>query len=306
MQSKEFCAYNQTRENFLSSRLTVIDAKSDPLKGIKALIEGLGPGQEAGLWLNPLKSVPTVPTMSPYDLVYLDQDCRVVESVAMVPDDEVPHFAGHAASALLLPIHTFSKSQAHPGDQVIISAAEEIEHRPARVPVVPVPVAAIVLPDPQVSVRKKESSRVRFLRGIARLRVHISFSIAPLPASRNSDSESPQSTMKSSAPSAVKSRATTAEQWTADSASFTTRFLSWSAKFARERIRALVAAIAASSAKASRACARNFESWKTSYFRWAEEFMHGPARLAARSTCAKEKRSAIQASRRQFLRARFH
>jgi hypothetical protein len=133
MQTKELCVYNETRENFMSSRVTVIDSKSDPLKGIKALIEGLGPHAEAGLWLNPLKSVPTVPTMSPYDLVYLDQDCRVVHSVAMIPDDEVPHFSGHATSALLLPIHTFSKSQAHPGDQVIICAAEEIERRPARV-----------------------------------------------------------------------------------------------------------------------------------------------------------------------------
>jgi hypothetical protein len=155
MQSKEFCVYNETRENVLSSRVTVIDTKMDPLKMVKALIEGpgagLGPGEGAnhgaGLWLNPLKTVPAVSTLSPYDLVYLDQDCRVVHSVAVIPDNEVPQFTGKASSALLLPLHTFTASQTHPGDQFVICAFEEIQRRPAHVSVsstlAPAPLAAL-------------------------------------------------------------------------------------------------------------------------------------------------------------------
>jgi len=361
MQTQEFCAYNATRENFLSARVTVIDSKSDPLKGIKALIEG--PNQHGGLWLNPLKSVPTVPTMSPYDLVYLDQDCRVVQSVAMIPDDEVPHFSGQAASALLLPIHTFSRSQAHPGDQVIICAAEEIERRPVRVPLVVVPVipfsiAAIPCPTSEISdsvprphssnpavhpplliaassqpqtamsqvepihqmqspVRRKESPGVRFMRGIAHLRVHISFSIAPVPASRTTADPTQQSTAKLPPRSVGKSPMKTAaqwtrnscvrwtEKWTARSASLKSSWLSASERFAQRRVRPTIAALAEFSAKATCFWARKYESWKISYLHWADEFIHGNARVAARSTSAEAKYSAIHASRRQFLRARF-
>jgi uncharacterized protein len=365
MQTKEFCAYNETRENFLSSRVTVIDSKSDPLGGIKALIEGLGPNQEAGLWLNPLKSAPTVPTMSPYDLVYLDHDCRVVDSVAMIPDDEVPHFSGHATSALLLPIHTFSKSHAHPGDQVIICAAEEIESRPARVPVsVPAPAltpapqspsaaAQPSSPDPSVHpplliadssqpptaisqlevidqiqspICKNESPSIRFLRGIVHLRVHISFSVAPIPASRTKASrstafQSRQSTPNLPAQPAAQSRLKTAAQWTRNSCArwsekwtaqtasfktrfftFKTRFLTRSEEFSEKRIRPSIVAFFA---KASGLCARKYESCKRSYLRWADEFTHRPTRIAAGPTAAEAKRSTIHPSRRQFLKARF-
>jgi len=58
MQTKEFCVYNETRENFLSPKVTVIDTKSDPLKAVKVLIEGLGPNAETGLWLNPSRVFP--------------------------------------------------------------------------------------------------------------------------------------------------------------------------------------------------------------------------------------------------------
>jgi hypothetical protein len=275
----------------------------------------------------------------------------------MIPDDEVPHFSGHATSALLLPIHTFSKSQAHPGDQVIICAAEEIERRPARVPVVPGPVAAILSPAPQSPhpiakassphpgihppmlvassgqpqtamsqieaidrvqspVRKKESPGTRFLRGIVHLRVHISFSIAPLPNSRTTASQTPQSTVKLPALSTVKSRMNTAaqwtrsrcasriEKWTARSASFKTRFLSWSEEFAQQRVRPSIAAVAAFSAKSTRFSAQKYESWKPIYLRWADKFMHGPTRIAASPTLAEAKRPALQ-ERRHWLRARF-
>jgi hypothetical protein len=285
--------------------------------------------------------------MSPYDLVYLDQDCRVVQSVAMIPDDEVPHFSGHAASALLLPIHTFSKSQAHPGDQVIICPAEEIERRPARVPIaaIPAPTPQILRPvakpssssphpgihpplliagsshsqtamsqveaidQVQSPVRKRESSSIRFLRGIVHLRVHISFSIAPLPASRTTCSQPLESTVKLPTRPTRKSPMNTAAQWTriwiTQLASFKSRFLFRSEKFTRKRIRPAIVAIVAFSAKSTRFCARRYESCKLSYLHWADGFMHGSARIAARPSSAEAKRPPIQARGRRWLKARF-
>jgi hypothetical protein len=117
MPTQEYCVYNETRESLLIPRVTVIDTKSEPLKAVKVLIEGLAPNADSGLWLNPLERVPTVPRLSSYDLVYL------------VADNDVPPFDGEAASALVLPIHTFSLSHAHPGDKVVLRTADENEHR---------------------------------------------------------------------------------------------------------------------------------------------------------------------------------
>ncbi len=285
MQTKEFCVYNETRENYLSPKVTVIDTKSDPLKAVKVLIEGLGPNAETGLWLNPLKSVPTVPRLSPYDLVYLDQDCRVMHGVALVPDDEAPRFDGQATSALLLPIHTFSTSQTHPGDQVIICSAEEMEHRPQRLPVSapPAPASPVLAQaarnteihplliaacasQPQAATVPSDavnpaqspspanrSSRIRFLRNIARLRVHISISIANAPSAQSASSQSLQPSVEP------------IDQLPAPGSSFKNRFLHPSPKFfahAKEivvpqRFRSAIPAVSASVAKTIRAATTN-------------------------------------------------
>jgi hypothetical protein len=125
MDTKEFCVYNKTRENFLSAGVTVIDSVSDPLQVLKVLIEGLADNAETGMWLTPLRRVPIVPRISPFDLVYLDQDRRVLHGVEVLPSAYLSPFDGPADSALLLPIHTLSSSQTHPGDQFVIYEAEE-------------------------------------------------------------------------------------------------------------------------------------------------------------------------------------
>lgn len=126
MSNREYCVYNETRENLLSPRVAFIDTRSDPLKAVKVLIEGLAPNADTGLWLNPMKSVPAVPRLTAYDLVYLDRDGCVVHGVELVPDDEAPKFEGAAASALVLPIHSFAASQAVAGDRFVLRPAEEM------------------------------------------------------------------------------------------------------------------------------------------------------------------------------------
>lgn len=137
MSTPEYCVYNETRENVLTLRVAFLDTRSDPLRAVKVLIEGLAPNADTGLWLNPLKNVPSVPRLSAYDLVYLDRDGCVVHGVELVPDDEAPRVDGSAASALLLPIHSFAASQAAPGDRFVLRRAEEIGNA-ASVPAVEV------------------------------------------------------------------------------------------------------------------------------------------------------------------------
>jgi hypothetical protein len=150
MSAPEYCVYNETRANLLSARITVIDTRSDPLKTVKILIEGLAPNADTGLWLKPLKSVPTVPRLSAYDLVYLDKEGRVVHGIELVPDDEVPRFDGPSASALILPIHSFAASKAVPGDRVVLRQATDLPPATSALrALAPEPSAALVLPTPK-------------------------------------------------------------------------------------------------------------------------------------------------------------
>ena len=295
--------YNETRESFLSSRVSVIDTRSDPLNLLKVLMEGPAPNEETGLWLNPLKSVPMVPRLSSYDLVYLDQDCRVVHGVALVPDDEVPTFNGKAASALLLPLHSFASSQTHPGDQVVIRAAEEMEHVPAPVSVLaapsPAPPDATIWADqsstplsthaplwgasfgqPQAAMqqfdakeivqslgRKPDSSKFRSWRALARLRVHISISVAPDPV--------------------ANTPALRAERGAPQSVSLKTRSKGRSRElthpYAHPSISSFSRWVAESTRTLTRELTRKYAIWKAEYQRWAEEFIYGPERVAART-----------------------
>ncbi|HEY6488660.1 MAG TPA: hypothetical protein VIY99_06010 [Terracidiphilus sp.] len=198
MPTQEYCVYNETQENLLTPRVTVIDTRSEPLKAVKVLIEGLGPNAQSGLWLNPLDRVPSVPSLSSYDLVYLDRHFCVVKGVALVADNEVPPFDGEAASALVLPIHTFSASHTHPGDKFLLCTADEMEHRalPAQHgPASPLASLAHLEPAPPVFLPAQQiqpfeilpqvfspaaagsSAKTGFLRSVVHLRIQISVSI---------------------------------------------------------------------------------------------------------------------------------
>jgi hypothetical protein len=65
----------------------------------------------------------------PLDLVYLDEDCRVIDVVEFFPTFRVSPSSPPAASVLALPIHSIYSSQTQPGDQLILCAAEEITWR---------------------------------------------------------------------------------------------------------------------------------------------------------------------------------
>jgi hypothetical protein len=142
MQSMEFCAYNKTRANVLSSKVTVINAVSDPLRVLKVLVEGLALHEDTALWLTPLKTLPTVPRISPYSLVFLDRDCQVVKAMELAPSAQVPRCDVQAESVLVLPIHTLNASQTTAGDSVVICLAEELQLQPT--PILnppPIPIA---------------------------------------------------------------------------------------------------------------------------------------------------------------------
>lgn len=126
MDKTTYCVYNQTRECFLSLGVTPADTVFARLKG---LIGRLNMRSDEGLWVVPSSGVHTWGVLFPLDLIYLDENLRVLYVTEHFPRFKVAPLKIRAASVLELPTHTIYSSQTQPGDQLVICAAEEIEDR---------------------------------------------------------------------------------------------------------------------------------------------------------------------------------
>jgi hypothetical protein len=126
MEGQKFCVYNQTRESFLSLGVTLAHPAVESLRG---LIEKFAIEADSGLWMKPYRNISRAEGLSPFDLVYLDSNYRVVQEIESFPTSTVISLADEAASALVLPVHTIYSSQTQPGDQLVICVADEMERR---------------------------------------------------------------------------------------------------------------------------------------------------------------------------------
>ena len=126
MKIRTYCVYNQTRECFLSLSVTPADTTFARLKG---LIGRLKLKVDEGLWIVPSCGVHTVGVLFPLDLVYLDENHRVIHLIEHFPRFRIAPLRTQASSVLELPTHTIYSSQTQPGDQLLICPVEEIANR---------------------------------------------------------------------------------------------------------------------------------------------------------------------------------
>ena len=127
MAAKEYSIYNKTRENSVRDGVPVIHSAMEPLTALRAMIEGLGSDNEAGLWLTHITSFPMVPRLSPFDLVYLNESFCVVDRFELLPAAEMPRFKSPAASALILPFQSISSLCIGAGDEFVIREMVEAD-----------------------------------------------------------------------------------------------------------------------------------------------------------------------------------
>ena len=147
MEPRKYVAYNQTRDTLLSSSVTSVNAGLEPLKVLKVLIEGLPANSRTGLWLTNFKGVPVARTLSPFDLLFLDKDNRVVHGVELSKDGEFAPSKGQPASALVLPSKSLTASRTREGDQLELRVVEvEAEAEQAPAAITPPPAQAEVAP----------------------------------------------------------------------------------------------------------------------------------------------------------------
>lgn len=120
------CAYNQTRECFLGLEVTALDApREDLAKAINTLAIQSG----EGVWIAPFRGIPPARSLTPFDLVYLDDACRVLDLVEAFPTLPFNSSNPQPASVLVLPAHSIYSSQTELGDQVSVCATEEMVRR---------------------------------------------------------------------------------------------------------------------------------------------------------------------------------
>ncbi len=129
METRKYCVYNQTRESFLSLGVTVADTAA---KQLKVLMENLSIKADTGLWLTPFRGVPATKGLTPVDLIYLDEDNRVIQAIESFPNHAIEPTREQPASALVLAGHTIFSTQTQPGDMLLICVADEMEERLAR------------------------------------------------------------------------------------------------------------------------------------------------------------------------------
>jgi uncharacterized protein len=77
----------------------------------------------------PSSGIHTVGVLVPLDLIYLNEDHRVVHLIEHFPPFRLAPLRIRASSVLELPTHTIYSSQTQPGDQLVICVAEEMEDR---------------------------------------------------------------------------------------------------------------------------------------------------------------------------------
>lgn len=122
----KYCAYNKTKEHFLSAE---VEAADFSIASLNDRLPTLALNSGACLWLIPFRGISPTGMRVPVDLIYLDRNCVVVETVESFPISGTPASGPPAASVLVVPPETIRSTETQPGDQLILCFPNELKHR---------------------------------------------------------------------------------------------------------------------------------------------------------------------------------
>ena len=121
--ARRYCVFNKTRESFLALKVVLADTHLMRLKG---LLGRLRLKSDEGIWINPSQGVHTIGVRFAIDLVYLDDDHRVIETKESFGTFRIGPLRMNCASVLELPTRTIYCSQTQVGDELLICSPEDI------------------------------------------------------------------------------------------------------------------------------------------------------------------------------------
>jgi uncharacterized membrane protein (UPF0127 family) len=116
--------FNKTRESFLALKVTPADTHFARLKG---LLGTLRLKSDEGIWMSPSRGIHTIGLRFAIDLVYLDANHRVIETIESFGTFRIGPLRMNCESVLELPTRTIYSSQTQVGDELLICSPEEIE-----------------------------------------------------------------------------------------------------------------------------------------------------------------------------------
>lgn len=120
---RTYWVFNQTRESFLSLGVRAADTSFSRLKG---LIGKLRLRSDDGIWVVPSRGIHTIGVLFPIDVVYLDEDSRVIHLVEHFGRFRIAPIRRQAASVLELRTHTIHYSHTQVGDRLLICTQAEM------------------------------------------------------------------------------------------------------------------------------------------------------------------------------------
>jgi uncharacterized membrane protein (UPF0127 family) len=119
-----YCVFNLTEQSFLGTNVMRADTAFSRLRGLLGKLK-LKSGD--GLWMVPSMGVHTIGLMFPIDLIYLDDENRVVHCEEHLMPFRISPIRMKSASVLELPLHTIYASQTRVGNQILICRPHEME-----------------------------------------------------------------------------------------------------------------------------------------------------------------------------------
>ncbi len=122
MGTEKLCACDRTRQSPLCANIDYVDTVKEPFLTI---VRGLSEVKD-GLWLSPFRGIPRGPQVSRFDVIYLDEDCKVLDYVVNFAEAEFEPIPEVAASALVLPAHTLGSFPIRKGDQLRICQGDRV------------------------------------------------------------------------------------------------------------------------------------------------------------------------------------
>jgi len=121
-----YCAYNQTREQFLCAHVELADPLHD---NVGQRLSTIKPGCVKGVWLAPFRGISDSHVDSPIDLIFLDQNYCVLALVESFPKAQPAACDWPAGTALALPAQSIATSGTCAGDQLVLCSPEKMKRR---------------------------------------------------------------------------------------------------------------------------------------------------------------------------------
>lgn len=117
------CAFNISRQSFISLDVAVADT---PLTRLRGLLGKIRMRSDEGLWVVPSHGIHTIGLLFPIDVLYLDSSLRVVGVVEHLRTSRFAPLRWKCASVLELPVRSVYESGTQKGDQLMICTPKEL------------------------------------------------------------------------------------------------------------------------------------------------------------------------------------